>query len=174
MTALLLYPLGWRAVPTFSHQPLMFYFLFLVTFVFSARYGGICGGREVSDSLPGRRRAHQGAAYPQLPKTSDHLVQRWAENSLQQPHVSVLSPRLGLFGGPEFRSAGLLRSIGQTWEFNTVGRFPSICLHTPCQSKTEVYEQILVQSLCSSAKLYPVIKQVIISPLLTLQAVIEG
>lgn len=99
MTAFLLYPLSWRTVPTFSHQPLMFYFLLLVTFVFSARYGGICGGREVSDCLPGRGRAHQGAADPQLPKTSDHLVQRWAENSLQQPHVSVLSPRLGPVGG---------------------------------------------------------------------------
>lgn len=109
MTALLLYPLGWRTVPTFSHQPLMFYFLFLVTFVFSARYGGICGGREVSDCLPGRGRAHQGAADPQLPKTSDHLVQRWAENSLQQPHVSVLSPRLGPFGGPEFRIEASVR-----------------------------------------------------------------
>lgn len=174
MTALLLYPFGWCTLPTFSHQPLMFYFLCLVIFVFSARYGGICGGREVSDCLPGRGRAHQGAADPQLPKTSDHLVQRWAENSLRQPHVSVLSPRLGPFGGPEFRNAGLLRSISQTWEFNTVGRFPSICLHTPCQSQTEVYEQILVQRPCSSAKLYPVIKQVIISPLLTLQAVIEG
>lgn len=33
MTALLLYPLCWHAVPTFSLQVLMFYFLFLVTFV---------------------------------------------------------------------------------------------------------------------------------------------
>lgn len=33
MTALL-YPLCWRAVPTFSFQVLMIYFLFLVTFAF--------------------------------------------------------------------------------------------------------------------------------------------
>lgn len=99
MTALLLHPLGGRTLPTFSHQPPMFYFSLSCYFLFPpARYGGICGGREVSDCLPGRGRAHQGAADPQLPKTSDHLVQRWAENSLQQPHVSVLSPRLGPFG----------------------------------------------------------------------------
>lgn len=76
MTALLLYPLRWRTVPTFPHRH--FIFPFPVTLLFSARYGWFRGGREVSDRVPGRGRAHQGAADPQLPETSGHLVQRWA------------------------------------------------------------------------------------------------
>lgn len=148
----------------FNYSRLIFLFLVPLAFL-PARHGRFRGEREVPDRVPGRGGAHQGAADPQLPQASDHLVQRRAQDPRQQPHVSRLSPRLGPAGRP-----------ARVFRTGEDSRLSSICLLTHrARAGRKVYEQILVQSPCSSAQRCPAIKQVIILPLLTLQAgVIEG
>lgn len=76
-----------------------FAFLLLHLYFMSSRYGRFCGGGEISNCFPGRGSSHPCTANTQLPEAPDHLVQRWAEDSLKQPHVSLLSPQLGFFLG---------------------------------------------------------------------------
>lgn len=58
--------------------------------LFSFSYGQFWGRRTHPVSLSGRGCCDSSATHPQLPSATSHLVQRWAQDSTQQPHVSFL------------------------------------------------------------------------------------
>lgn len=65
--------------------------LFLSVYcVFSFSYGQFWGRRTYPVSLSGRGCCDSSTTHSQLPSATSHLVQRWAQDSTQQPHVSFL------------------------------------------------------------------------------------
>lgn len=172
-TALLLYPLGRRALPTVFPSTADVLFSLSCYFCFFRQiWGDLWRPRGLRLSPRARARSsrrRRSTASQDLRSLGSEMGGKFPPAAACECSLTSVRSVWGGGGVVQCRQA----SVGP-WEFNTVGRFPSICLHTPCQSQTEVYEQILVQSPSSSAKLDPVIKQVIIAPLLTLQAVIEG
>lgn len=65
--------------------------LFLSVYcVFSFSYGKFWGRRTYAVSLSGRGCCDSSTTHSQLPSATSHLVQRWAQDSTQQPHVSFL------------------------------------------------------------------------------------
>lgn len=171
MTALP-YPLCWHPAPTFSLQVLPFYFLFLVTFL------SLCQIWAVLSRARGHRlcpRVRERSSRRRRSTASPGLRSLGSETAGRSPpaaacECSTASPR-SVWGLVSRNALLLLQKHLSDQGVQDCGQiFFNLYPHTLCQSCTEVYEQILVQSPCSSAKLHSVIKQVIISPLLTLQA----
>lgn len=90
----------------FSFLPFcLFVFLFYFNFVFIffkfifilfnffclsfCSYGKFWGGWTHPVSLPGGGRRYSSTTHSQFPPATSHLVQRWAQDSTKQPHVST-------------------------------------------------------------------------------------
>lgn len=56
-------------------------------------YGKFWGGWTHPVSLPGGGRCYSSTTHSQLPPATSHLVQRWAQDSTKQPHVSTWRSR---------------------------------------------------------------------------------
>lgn len=127
MTALLLYPLCWRPVPTFPHRLSTVYFSFPCYFAF------LCQIWEVSWRARGLRpcpRARARSSRRRRSTASRDLRSLGSEMAVRSPPAAACECSLGPARpaeGPPSRDAALLRGVFQIREFDTAGRFPSIC-----------------------------------------------